>query len=132
MCPTEALLIRPQWAHKILDGSKQWELRGYQTHKRGVVALAASGTGTLVGQVRITDCFLLEPHRFAATFPHHQVDPDTLKGLNYQTVYAWELRDPMPYDPPRPYRHKKGAVRWLKLNEPAPRRSLKKRPSSRA
>ena len=133
MCPTEALVLRPQWARKILEGTKQWELRGYQTHKFRVVALAASGTGTLVGEAHIEECFILEPHRFAATFPYHQVDPQTLADLNYKVVYAWVLRDPVTYDPPRPYRHKKGAVSWVRLDEPGPAssRSSKKRPASR-
>jgi len=57
--PSSALLIKKHWAQKILEGVKKWEIRSSATSKRGVVALAVSGTGKLFGSVSISDCILV-------------------------------------------------------------------------
>ena len=44
---------------KNFGGGEKWEIRSSATSKRGVVALAVSGTGKLFGSVSISDCILV-------------------------------------------------------------------------
>ena len=53
--PARALLVQPHWCDEILAGRKTWEIRGSSLGVRGRVALAACGTGTLVGEITFVD-----------------------------------------------------------------------------
>ena len=124
--PDVALVLRAEWAEKILSGSKTMELRGTSTSKRCHVAIAVAGTGQLVGQVRIADSVLLAcrnpktkmledipPYGLEATQDMHLVEDPAV--LNYKKVYGWRLEDVQAYDPPRDYRHTRGCVGWVRL-----------------
>ena len=130
--PTVALVLRPEWAQKVLDGSKTLELRGSATKKRCKVAVAVSGTGCLAGEVRITDCILIAernnetglyedcaPYSLRALAHQHHVDnPEEV--LKYQKVFGWVLEEARPYEFPESYRHAAGAIGWVRLDGPAP------------
>ena len=51
-----ALVIKGQWCNEIFDNQKTWEIRGDPIQKRGRFAIAASGTGTLVGEATLVNC----------------------------------------------------------------------------
>ena len=104
--PDVALVLRPEWAAKILNGSKTMELRGTATTKRCNVAIAVAGTGKLVGQVRITDSVLLA-RRNPQTGMLEDVSPNGLNStqhmhlvynhkevLKYKRVHGWGLKMP--------------------------------------
>ena len=137
--PDVALVLRPEWAAKILNGSKTMELRGTATTKRCNVAKAVAGTGKLVGQVRITDSVLLA-RRNPQTGMLEDVSPNGLNStqhmhlvynheevLKYKRVHGWRLEDAQVYNPPRDYRHTPGCVGWVRLGSVA---SKKERQSS--
>lgn len=142
--PDVALVLRPEWAAKILNGSKTMELRGTATTKRCNVAIAVAGTGKLVGQVRITDSVLLA-RRNPQTGMLEDVSPNGLNStqhmhlvynheevLKYKRVHGWRLEDAQVYNPPRDYRHTPGCVGWVRLGSVASKKKGKavlKRPS---
>jgi hypothetical protein len=115
--PSQALVVRREWAVPIMEGKKCWELRGTNLRKRGVFAVAASRTGLLAGEVTFVDSFpvgrrhrgrwipysdsaedqdrfFLQPHNVTK----HQVFDVSV--VTYKVVYAWVLCTPREYDPP--------------------------------
>jgi len=109
-----ALIVKAPWTDLILDRKKTWEIRNQPTSIRGFVKLAESGTGKLVGQVRISDCIKIPKSEFAKHVKMHQV-PSLKAVLGYNTVYAWVLKDAVRYANPPSYEHPSGAVIWVKL-----------------
>jgi len=109
-----ALIVKRPWTKLILDGKKSWEIRSQPTNMRGVVKLAESGTGKLVGQVRIVDCLKIKKAEFCKHVRKHRVA--SLKDtLGYKTIYAWVLKDAVRYMNPPRYEHPPGAIIWVKL-----------------
>ena len=136
--PAVALLVRPPWAEMIVKGQKIWELRSTATRKRGRIAIAQSGTGTLLGEVTIVDCLQVgrrcpdgtitswnnEAHFLGApdNIPKHCVED--VRAITYKSVWAWVLQAPTLYPSPVPYSHPQGAVIWVNLQkEPAAKRN---------
>ena len=129
MKPNSALLIKAKWANLILEGKKQWEVRGTSTSKREVVALAVSGTKKLWGQVEIKDCILigelhegklvkgaaLEENFIGTNFAKHQISD--LSIVKYPKIYAYVLANPVRYMMPRPFNYKSGCVIWCSLKD---------------
>ncbi|CAE7230689.1 unnamed protein product [Symbiodinium natans] len=140
--PQQALVIQSPWTELIFQGQKTWELRGRNLKKRGRVAIAASRTGTLVGEVDFVDAFpvgkkvddtwqpyserLLDKERFfllPENIQHHQVrKPSRMK---YKTVYAWIMENPIKYIPSIQYEPVQGPL-WPKLT-PSVRQRISKR-----
>ena len=140
VCPEVALVLKKKWATMVIDGSKTMELRSHATTKRGLIAIAASKTKTLLGQVEVIDSILLakrnektglledcSPAGLSKTRAFHQVeDIDMLSS--YREVHGWCFRNPVRYDPPKQYTHTPGAIQWVKLKQSAAgkRRTMKK------
>lgn len=129
--PARALYIKEQWAEEILEGRKTWEIRGRRLHIRGRVALAASGTGRLIGEVVFVDC-LEVGHRDAAgaLVPGAEADlfigrPDNyckhgisdVSQVTYARVYAWVMEAPRRYHPAVPFQRKAGQVGFIDLTQ---------------
>lgn len=110
--PDRALLIRPTWVERILHDNKRWEMRSRATHIRGRIALASSGTGTLVGECRLVDCILPTHEELVANHRLHQVDDLSILS---KWRYAWVLDDIIHYEQPLTYTHPQGAVIWVNL-----------------
>ena len=112
-----ALVVRVPWASMIVQGTKSWEIRGAATTIRGTIAIAAKGTGTIVGVCSLVDVRgPLSADEYAAS--------RTLRGaggelsspsLPYGRTYAWVLSDPRPVIPHIRYPHPSGAVIWVRL-----------------
>lgn len=131
---------------KNFGGGKKWEIRSSATSKRGVVALAVSGTGKLFGSVSISDCILVgertsdgrlvqgkakEEHFIgnATNAAKHCIDD--LNLVKYAKIFAWVLTDPVVYCPRRPFFHKRGCVTWVNLTDAEPQSSKSKSPVSK-
>lgn len=127
MDPSKALVLKPQWARRVLANGKTLELRSRSTNVRGTVAIAASGTGMLLGEVEIYDVVrlarrnpttgLLEedhPLGLRNTQEMHQVEDMSILS-SYQQVFGWRLRRPKLYNTPQPYVHTPGAIQWVNL-----------------
>ncbi len=108
--------MREPWVSLLVSGAKTWELRGSATHIRGRVALAAAGTGTVVGGATLVACHgPLSAAQLAASEHKHCVPPHAEAGRRYKAVYAWEFSEAAPLPAPVRYTHPPGAVIWVKL-----------------
>ena len=128
--PQQGLSVQPWFCAKILNGEKIWELRGRTSNCRARVAIAAKGTGKLWGEVNIVSSVLVarknKRGRFCpvpgqeAAFPGHRANyarhcVSDLRVLPYSEIWAWSLEGAEWYQDPRPYRHPKGQMSWIRL-----------------
>jgi len=109
-----ALVVKRPWIDLILSGKKEWEIRNQPTKIRGFVKLAQSGTGKLVGQARIANCFKVKRSHFDKCVNKHRVR-NLKQVLGYRNIYAWVIKDALRYDQPQRYNHPPGAIIWVKL-----------------
>ena len=112
--PDRALCVKKKWIDLILSGQKTWEIRSTATRSRRVVGLAESGSGLVVGEVRIADCLPLEPADLPQHFGKHCIADCGL--VKYRKIFAWVLEDAKRYSEPKPYVHPAGAIVWVKLS----------------
>jgi hypothetical protein len=114
----KALIIKKKWLDLILDRQKFWEIRGANTRIRGKIALIESGSGFVVGTCTIVDCIKLTEDLFNQHFGDHQIS-EPYHHLRYQQPYAWVINPVsiQKYEKPRAYKHPKGAVIWVNLDE---------------
>ena len=113
-----------------------------------VVALAACGTGTLVGEITFVDAppvgrrdeggtLLAVPgneiHFMALPENMSKHGVNDLNSIRYRRVWAWVLESPQRYEPAVPYRHPTGAVQFVDLGRPGilrPPAGVLKRPAA--
>lgn len=114
--PSKGLIIREPWISAILNGRKTWELRGSATRVRGRIALIASGTGKVVGEVDVVGVHgPLTLSELKENEARHLVAVGTFSQVRYKNVYAWVMINPHRYEEPVPYSHPQGAVIWVNL-----------------
>ena len=112
------LVIESRWIQKLIDGPKTWEMRTTGTNKRGAIALVEKGSGLVVGAARLLN--VQGPFSQEELADHelkHQIPPEIYRAPGYKWHYAWVLQDAIALPSPVPYRHKSGAVIWVKLDE---------------
>lgn len=110
----KGLIIKPYWTDLILSGDKTMELRSSNTKIRGTIGLIKSGSKKVYGTVDFIDCILLSKELYYNYKDKHRVDKD-FKEIPYNKLYGWILNDPIKFDEPIPYNHKKGCVIWINL-----------------
>jgi len=115
--PKKALLVKQQCADKILSGDKTWDVRGRRTTARGRIHIAQAGTGTLVGEVTITDCIPVTMAMLARRAKEHRIASVRCVVAKYRRIYAWVLADAVCYPYPIAYRHPPGAVTWVRTGD---------------
>ena len=112
-CAKYALVIKKTWLDLILSGSKDWEIRGNSTTRRGWIHFAQSQAGgKLIGRAKITHCFEVPRSEFISNIHHHRVS--TLATVPYKRIHAWVLSDAQRFVKPFNYVHQQGAVIWVK------------------
>jgi hypothetical protein len=104
-----ALIIKKEWADKIFDEGKVWEMRTSKTNKRGRIGIVESGSGLIVGEVILVGCIEINPKN-KDLIKFHKVE-----NLPDKYCYAWLLYNARRYEKTRPYKHRRGAVIWVKL-----------------
>lgn len=116
----QALLVRQPWVSLLCRGEKTWELRGSRTHKRGRVALVASGEGgRIVGGATLVACHgPLSAEQLEQTQALHRVPAAAGAGRRYRHVWAWEFAAAASLPLPVAYVHPPGAVIWVNLQQP--------------
>lgn len=113
---SKGLIIDEPWIDLILQGKKTWEMRATSTNQRGWFALIRKGSGTVIGAAfldRVSGPY--EDEALLNAIDCHRVPEShfTKKGYNWR--YAWHLSNIKPLPEPVRYRHKSGAVIWVKL-----------------
>jgi hypothetical protein len=112
------LIVRDPFASQILDGDKVWEIRGRPTQIRGPVVIVKSGTGRAFGTVnlvRVLGPLELDDLVNAPELPKSEREEVRRNGLPYPNTYAYILSNPKRFERPIPYRHRSGAVTWVRL-----------------
>lgn len=129
--PKSALIVSPHWAELIVAGTKSWELRGTACKKRGRIAIGASKSGTLIGEVTVVDSVKvmengvsLLPLPLADFQPLHCVTD--LNIIKYKAVHAWVMTNAIRYERPREFVHNPGAVIWVSLDGKSQKRKARK------
>jgi predicted transcriptional regulator len=111
------LIIRSPYVEWILDGKKTWEIRGSNSHVRGKIALIRSGSGLVVGTCNLVDVMgplsLLELKQNAAKLGKKRSE---ISATSYEKTYAWVLSNAKRLKHPRRYKHRPGAIIWVKLS----------------
>ena len=119
--PARALKVNQHWVQLLLDGSKTWEVRSYNTKVRGRVALASTESKLLHGDVEIVDCTEIPRRAFAEYVHKHRVaDAKTIAMvLKYKAIFAWHVASPRTYVNPTPFPNPTGAVIFVHIRSPA-------------
>ena len=78
-----ALLIKAEWCQEIFEHGKCWEIRGQCSKIRGRIAIAQSGTGTLVGEATLVDCIVVERY---SSVPDAKV-PNDFRNCNVHCTF---------------------------------------------
>ena len=109
-----ALVVKKQWLDLIFAGDKDWEIRGSSTARRGWIHFAESKAGgKLVGRARLVDCFSVPRSSFMQHINRHCVR--TLSEVPYRRIFAWVLKEAERFEKPFVYKHRLGAVLWVKV-----------------
>jgi len=111
--PDRGLIVREPWISLILSGKKTWEMRSRSTNIRGRIGLIEAGSGLIVGEVDIVNCFYpLDQSEAKLLIKFHQIKDLSLIA-KWNT--PWVMSNPKRYDNPVPYSHPRGAVTWVNL-----------------
>ena len=109
-----ALVVKKRWLDQILAGAKDWEIRGSSTARRGWIHFAESQAGgKLVGRARLVDCLSVRRSSFMKDVSRHCVT--SLSEVPYKRIFAWDLKDAERFKRPFVYKHRVGAVIWIKV-----------------
>lgn len=110
------LIIKKKWLDLILSGKKTLEIRGSDTKHQGErIYLLESGSHKVRGTCIIDSTFPLSCSDWCEETDKHCVDisyKDLLKI--YKNPHAWVLKDVQPMNENALYKHKSGAVIWVK------------------
>lgn len=110
----DGLIIKAPYIGWILAGEKDIELRGFNTTKRGKIALIQSGTGQVIGEVEILETIKIETNnQYESLRARHCVGANR-KDIKYKTLWGWVLSNPIKYNEPIRYSQKKGQQVWVK------------------
>lgn len=110
----DGLIIKAPYIHWILAGEKDIELRGFDTKKRGTIALIQSGTGAVIGTVDIVDTIKIEANsQYEKLRARHCVGAKR-KDIHYKQLWGWILKNPIKFEAPITYSKKKGQQVWCK------------------
>jgi len=110
----KALIVRKEWLEMILDGSKTWEMRSRPTKVRGRILLIEAGSGHIVGECVLTGSPRIPIMPNDRFFHKHGVA--NLRLLKTWR-YPWIIAEAKRYNKPIPYKHPKGAVVWVNIEE---------------
>ncbi len=111
-----ALVVKKCWLDKILAETKDWEIRGTSTARRGWIHFAQSKAGgKLMGRARLVDCLPIPRDSFMHHVGHHCVTK--LSDVKYKRIFAWVLKDAKRFDKPFVIKHQLGAVIWMKVKK---------------
>ena len=106
------MIVKPFWADKLLSGEKSMEIRGQSCLSKvnQTIYISKSGTQKVYGSIVIDRCVgPLSDEEFDSFHEMHKVSTSP-----YKKTYGWICSNPVLFDTPISYIHKKGAIIWLK------------------
>jgi hypothetical protein len=113
----KGLVIREPWIDKILSGEKTWEMRSSNTQFRGWFGLIRGGSGTVAGVAELVGVSgPLKASELRANIDRHCVPAERIGGDVSSWNFAWQLGRVHKLRAAVPYRHKRGAVRWVEFD----------------
>ena len=112
--PSSRPCVGRQFAQLIISGAKKWEVRTRNTHLRGRVSIALSGSQKLLGEVTIVGSVRMTISMIE-NYEMHRIK--NLEAVPQNVFWAWVLQHPCPYPVPIPYNHPKGAISWVRLDK---------------
>lgn len=117
--PSKGLIIDSPYIEDILAGLKTWEMRTRATKIRGRIALIKKGSGLVVGIASLVDSLpALSEAEMLASKVRHRITDDKLSAPETQKWrYPWVLEEATPLGHPVKYKHPKGAVIWVELDD---------------
>ena len=107
-----SLIIAEPWIEKILSGEKTWEMRSRRTSIRGKIGLIRKGSGLIVGECQIVECY--DNFSIQQLTEHEREHCITDVSLLMRWPVAWVLKNVCRWEQPIPYKHPRGAVTWVK------------------
>ncbi|MBP3199270.1 MAG: ASCH domain-containing protein [Butyrivibrio sp.] len=113
----KALIIKEPWIDLILENKKIWEIRGSNTKIRGKIFLIKSGTGQIWGTAELVDSFKVSIVDLKRNPLKHRIPIGAVSEIGYKQAYAWEMKNAKLFDKPIPYKHPKGAVIWVNIDD---------------
>lgn len=137
--------MKNPYAEMLVTGQKTVEIRGSATEVGRTVAIALSGSKTLLGEVRLESCQLVavknaagqledvvgSEHTLASLKAQHRIE-NPMESVSYNKVYAWFVSSPLRYLVPVAYSHPTGAQLWVKLSGKEQEPKSKALPKSKA
>lgn len=112
----DGLIVKRTWGQMILNGQKEWEIRGKNTTHRGRYYLMYSGM--VYGEFDLIDSQPFTEQEFYNNTEKHRLPIECLSYsdliMRYKRPYKWIIRNAKLYDVPIPYTHPQGAVIWVK------------------
>lgn len=113
----KGLIIKSPWIEYILSGKKTWEIRGSNTKIRGTVYLIKSGSGQIYGTAEIVNCIELSLEQYQSAYNKHMIPLEYLSQLPYKRTFAWVLDNAVLFNTPLEYKHPRGAVIWVNIED---------------
>lgn len=115
----KCLFIKEPWISLILEGKKTWEIRGSNTNIRERIGLIASGSGEIKGFIDLVDSKKINPEDFDKYSNNHLIPKEKYNSQNmpYKNTHAWVLKNPEKLKKGIKFKHKKGCVIWINLEE---------------
>ena len=125
-----ALLVQEPWAGYLVDGLKEWELRGSACNIRGRIGIAVKGQ--IIGEVRVVQSMKIAERDssgrltkvpgnegnfplLAANLNRHRLED--FGRFPWKQWHAWVVTGAMRYSPPMSYQQKQGRVNWVRLSD---------------
>lgn len=111
------LMIKTPFIDQIFDDGKTWEIRGNNTRIRGKIALIRSSSGMIIGTCQLVNSIgpLTLKQIISGRKKHLSSVIGLSLGFGYENPWAWVLTDAKRLPEPIPYKHPRGAVIWVNL-----------------
>ena len=114
------LTIKPEFLSQILVGDKNWEIRKSNSHHRGPVIFAASGTGKVWGVAMMENAIWKSSQDLQTqdAFQCHQLSSQQLEEYGGALgAYAWVFRNPGVFQDAVTFKPKRGAIVWHQMTQ---------------
>lgn len=117
MLISRGLIVADPWISQILNGEKVWEMRS-KGAACGWLGLIRKGTGQVWGVARLVESGPpMSQEEVIDSFAQHRIPAEMIRSSEAaKWNVPWRLADVRKFLSPVPYRHRPGAVTWVRLD----------------